>query len=64
MHWPSDVIIIEEIPKEKGGGFIHHNYGLDVLCGSCRNAAFCEEDYDDMFEERWVKPVQSAQYRE
>lgn len=64
MHIPSDVIIIEEIPKEDGGGFIHHNFGLDVLCSKCRSLAFADDDYDEMFEEKWVKPIKNEKYSE
>lgn len=61
---PSDVLITEEIPREKGGGFIYHNFGPDVVCSVCRGLAFAEDDYHEMFEETWVKPVKSVQYRE
>ena len=61
---PSDVIIMEEIPPSKGGGFIYHNYGIDVVCGRCRNAAFSEDDYDEMFSESWVKPCETGKYSE
>lgn len=64
MYTPSDVIIIEEIPLSKGGGFIKHNFGLDVLCTECKNAAFAEDDYEEMFEDKWVKPCKFEKYRE
>lgn len=64
MHIPSDVTIIEEIPREKGGGFIYHNFGEDVVCSDCRHIAFSDDDYDEMFEDRWVKPIKFEKYYE
>jgi hypothetical protein len=63
MHTPSDVIVIEERPLDQGG-YIFHNFGLDVLCANCRAAAFSEDDYEEMFEDRWVKPCKFEKYSE
>lgn len=64
MYIPSDIIVIEEIPIEKGGGFVHHNFGKDDVCSDCRSAAFADDDYEDMFEDKWVKPIKYEKYRE
>lgn len=63
MYIPTDVIIIEERPLEEGGPILH-NYGPDVLCADCKSAAFAEEDYEDMFEDKWVKPCKFEKYSE
>jgi hypothetical protein len=63
MFIPSDVIVIEERSIEDGG-HIMHNFGLDFVCAECKNAAFSDEDYEDMFEDKWVKPCKFQKYVE
>lgn len=62
--FPADIIVFEEIPLEKGGGFIRHNFGKETLCSCCRNLAFAEDDYESLFGDRWVKPTENGKYIE
>lgn len=67
MFFSTDIIVYEEIPRKpdgSGGGFIKHNFGKETLCGTCKNVAFAEEDYEDLFSDRWVKPCETGKYSE
>jgi len=60
----TDIVVYEEIPRKKGGGFIRHNFGKETLCASCRNLAFAEDDYESLFSDSWVKPCENGKYVE
>lgn len=55
------VYIVEDNPD---GGYISTKYGIEECCSECKNSTLSDMDYEDLFSDRWVKPVNYAKYSE